>query len=438
MSFATLRRSVIIRLDQSDRGDRGWFLTTRVHLSPARLRDTCTYLANAGGRAPIRLGTLDYAALAAINGVGGNDPGMTLRRHYLLAMERPLRLLQRTNGDRWGEIVLTDLGVSLATEADTSGVLEMALAGIVFCRSPWYTDTRIAEYSMFNVRPLAAALRVMTACDGSIDRDEYDLFVSRIRTMREISWAVRGVREFRTLTASERLTILSEVRTRIPGAKRYQNWRDMSLHTFSLLGLGQSAIRVQHRLVLTQRLVEQPATAPPATRPRATRRSRAVPTSPAPQRPPTTLLIPAPLATSELATPPAPPASNSGSEGEILIGKLLEAAGWSVVYYTNRRGFGFDIWARRGDSAIVVEVKSSVGTLSTITLTQLEFQSATHHRANYLLATVENLSTENPLVGFVQDPILNLKITEHSTNEYHITRAEWGSASRAIDALDTP
>jgi hypothetical protein len=56
-----------------------------------------------------------------------------------------------------------------------------------------------------------------------------------------------------------------------------------------------------------------------------------------------------------LLTPPVSPEANTGNEAESLIGKMLAAAGWDVVYYNDRRGYGFDIWAKRGNTAFVVE-----------------------------------------------------------------------------------
>ncbi len=72
--------------------------------------------------------------------------------------------------------------------------------------------------------------------------------------------------------------------------------------------------------------------------------------------------------------PPSIPQGNTGTESEILIGKLLSAAGWKVVYYNQRRGYGFDLWAKKGDQAFVIEVKSALAAYSSVTLTALEYQ----------------------------------------------------------------
>ncbi|MGC1831040.1 MAG: DUF3883 domain-containing protein [Candidatus Acidiferrales bacterium] len=408
---------------EGDTGSRGWFLITRVHLSTARLREIVSYLYDVGAEGGRELHETDYRALAAAAGIEGDDPGITLRRHYLLALERPLNLLQRVDERHWSEVRLTGPGVDLATNPNSSAVLESILSRIVFCREPWYTRTRVREYEDFQVHPYPTALRVMSDCGGWLDRDEYDLFLSRVRRAREMRWAVEGILEFRVLSLEERARILNEVRRRIAGAKAYQNWRDMALHTFSLFNLGASAVRVDQRLMLTARLVEG---LPAARRGRAAR-------EPARRRE-VILRIPEPDAGEGLESPPTASAVNPGTEGELLIGKLLEAGGWRVVFYNNRRGFGFDLWASRGHAAIVIEVKSSFEELGGITLTRLEYEAARAHGRNYILATVENLRVEAPVIRFIQDPARVLDIQERNTREYAISRGAWIASAQPFDA----
>jgi len=423
MSLREVRRRVVARLSQADRGDRGWFLITRVHLNTARLKDIAVYLYDRGGAGgPVELRSADYEALARVAGVTGADPGITLRRHYLLAMEKPLNLIRRIDEPHWNEINLTTLGIALATHPNASEVLENALAEIRFCRQPWYPATRVREYRDFDVRAYPVTLNVMEACEGWVDRDEYDLFVSRIRATREARWAIAGIHQFRGLSAEDRDVVLTEVRRRVPSAKRYQNWRDMALHTFSLFHLGRSAIRVGQRLRLVTTFLEpqRQATRGPTARPR-------------PVRPLPAVRIPTPRATPELAVPPTGPAINPGSDAELLLGKLLTAAGWEIAYYTNRRGFGFDLWARRGPAAIVIEVKSSFGQLGSITLTELEYQAARHYGENYLLAAVEHVGTETPLIRLIQNPVQALLIQERTTREYHVAHRSWVDAAVPLD-----
>ena len=138
---------------------------------------------------------------------------------------------------------------------------------------------------------------------------------------------------------------------------------------------------------------------------------------------------------SELATPPVAPDANTGVDGEVLVGKLLQADGWQVVYYGSRRGFGFDIWAKRGDEVVLVEVKSSLGPASTIRLTRLEHEAAQHHRANFALAVVEDLNTTHPRIHLIVSPAEKLSFTAAATTDYLVSRAEW--AGSAVDSLGT-
>lgn len=410
MAFNELRQQLIARLDEADRGDRGWFLITRLHLSSARLRDVAKYLYDLSGRQAISLEARNYADLAGLVGVvGREDPGITLRRHHLLAMETPLNLLHRTDGRSWGEIALTPLGVSLATEADSNAVMETALQEIIFCRQPYYTASREQEYGDFEVRPYRVTVEVLRRVDGWIDRDEYDLFVSRIRIADEAEWAVQAIREFRQVNPQQRVELLREVKVRVPGDKRYQNWRDMALHTFSLFSLGLSAIRTNQLLRLTETLTTPVAVPVEA---RAPRIQRAI-----------TLRIPEPPANPGLLTPPTARDLNGGSEAELLVAKLLETAGWSIVFYTNRRGFGFDLWARKDDLVMVVEVKSSLDRMGTITLTPTEHAAAQQYGANFYIGVVENLAGA-PNVRFVQNPS-QLVFQEQQSTEYVLRRETW-------------
>ncbi|HWR35399.1 MAG TPA: DUF3883 domain-containing protein [Clostridia bacterium] len=379
------------------------------------------YLYNLGSQGPIRLGARNYRDLAALVGVTGADPGVTLRRHHLLAMEMPLNLLVRTDGRSWDEINLTPLGVDLATANDSNAIMERALGEIVFCRGPYYTATRQQEYQDFEIRPYRATLQVLQRTHGWIDRDEYDLFLSRIRNDEEIAWAVDGILEFRNVNDAQRQQLLHEVQVRVPGEKSYQNWRDMGLHTFSLFSLGISAIRAEQILRLTRTAVEPVTRVPrPAAVVRPVRAQRGI-----------ALRVPQPPANAALNAPPLPRDPNGGAEGELLVAKLLEAAGWRVVFYTNRRGFGFDLWAKNGEAVMLVEVKSSLARLGSISLTRVEHAAAQQYGNNFYLAAVENLAG-TPTVQFIQNPA-GLTIQEQHTTEYNIRRDVWERAANALE-----
>jgi hypothetical protein len=274
---------------------------------------------------------------------------------------------------------------------------------------------RVNEYRDFNLEVYNAAIRVLGACDGFIDRDEFDYFLSRIRSEDEAPWAVDGIRAFRELNEADRRSLRGEVFGRIPGAKRYQNWRDVALHTFSLFSLGTSLVRDGQRLLLTDAWVGERSEA---------RAGRAR----------DTLRIPEVEPDASLQTPPAAPAINAGTDGESFVAKVLRSQGWEVVFYTNRRGYGFDLWARRGESAIVVEVKSSLASLGAVELTANEWAAAQQYGRHFFLALVEGLDGGGaPSLRMVQDPVVGCAVEQRTTTSYTIARTEWVRAAIAVD-----
>jgi hypothetical protein len=262
VTFREVRSALRARLDEGNRGDRGWWLLTRVHLSPARLRSVASYLNDAGAANGLDLTRRHYADLGEIIGIGNANPAQTINRHYFLAMETPLRVLERTSGRSWDRIQLTLEGARLATEDSAVAVFERLLNEMRFCREPWYTAQRVAEYDEFDIRPYPATLQVMRENGGYIDIDDFDLFVSRIRSRDEIAAASASVGEFREFDEDEKAELRAEVRRRIPrgaGAnpnKPYDNWRDMARHTFSLFSLGEKTYRVGNELFLSNTLIE--------------------------------------------------------------------------------------------------------------------------------------------------------------------------------------
>jgi len=436
MTFDELRKTLVDRLEEGNRGDRGWFLVTRVHLTPARLQQIATYLYDAGAAEILAVTRRHYRELGRLLGIEADDPRVGINRHYFLAMETPLRLIHRVNSIRWDEIGLTEAGVRLATEENTVGVFEQILSEIRFCREPWYTASRVAEYDEFDVRPYPAILGVMRRNGGYVDLDEFDLFVSRIRTADEVRSASDQVSAFRQITEGEKRRLRREVERRIPAgggrdaSKPYNNWRDMGRHTFSLFALGQSVVRVRNELFLAEMLAESPEG-------RSTRGERALPEQRearlAPRGPavraPTTLRIPESETPDELMTPPAAPQENSGTESELLVAKILAAAGWRVVYYTQRRGYGFDLWAKKGDQAFVIEVKSFLGAATRITLTSLEYEAAGHHRESYLLVVVENADGDAPAIHVIQNPVASIRFVQRATAQFTAARSQWQPAA---------
>ncbi len=417
--FESIHSALTKRLDEADRGDRGWFLITRVHLSPARVKGLCDYIRARSQGLRLALRQADYARMATLANVSSADPGVVIRRHHLLALERPLQLIQRTKGTSWAEIEMTDLGRRLADSENPNEVLEQALENIMFCRSPWYPDTRVEQYSEFDIAPYSVTKSLLNLTGGFIDRDEFDLFTSRIRLLDEVEPAADLIVKYRLLAESHKSTLRYEVRDRMPSGKTYQNWRDIGLHTFSLFSLGSAVIRDGDILRLASNAVAdqwdmsseggesvQPALAP-------------------------LLAVPEAPISEELLAPPAPTATNSGADAELLVAKLLRASGWSVAYYTNKRGFGFDLWAQRSGVGLVVEVKSSIGSMGAVVLTRTEYEAAVYYGANFVLAIVEDVLSARPVLRVIRNPVSSTEIVKQETHQFTIGRASWEAAASA-------
>jgi hypothetical protein len=180
-----------------------------------------------------------------------------------------------------------------------------------------------------------------------------------------------------------------------------------------------SAIRDGHRLLLTRTWADERVAPEPAE------------PAPGPAVEAPELRIPEPPEVEELLTPPAAPASNTGSDGESFVAKVLRSEGWQVAFYTNRKGYGFDLWARREDAAMLIEVKSSLGALGAVSLTAIEYQAAQHYGDNYVLALVENIGTDHPRLWMIQNPLAKMEVQVQETMSYVITSAEWRTAAAA-------
>lgn len=404
MSYEEVRGIITTRLDEGDRGDRGWFAVTRIQVRIAWLRAIVQYVEARGSGSSVTLNNQDYSKLAAIIESSTENPGSKLRRHHLLLMEKPLQLIQRVNARSWQEIKLTDQGRKLALTDDPSAVMETVLSNIRFAVPPWYSQKRSQIYNDFDVSLYIATQRVLDQCGGYIDRDEFDFFVSRIRNINELSWAVNAIKKYRKLDSQEQNNLKDEVRNRLPDAKEYRNWRDMALHTFSLFSLGATMIRDGTALYS----VENWSTSTSGSGEEESQ-----------------LKMPNPSESETLLEPPAAPANNDGSDAESFVAKVFRSRGWVVSFYTNLRGFGFDLWARRGSHAVVIEVKSSVGPLSSIRLTKKEFEAARQYGENFVLALVENLASDKPKLYLIEDPAEKLIIREQSETVHVIPRTEW-------------
>lgn len=409
MTFQHVRELLVARLEQGDRGDRGWFIITRVHVALSWLKGISEYIEARGSGTSVVLTPQDYHRLATIIETTTADPGVQLRRHHLLVMDKPLQLLRRPNEPSWQEVELTVHGRALANSEDPAATLEAVLSEVRFASTPWCSSDRAKIYDEFEVPVYEAMRRVLSISEGYIERDEFDLFVSRIRNLNEVDWATDAIEQYRQLSPGQQQALRSEVKSRIPGEKAYANWRDVGLHTFSLFSLGTSMLRDGTFLRLTQNWAAK------HTEGTAQEYNIAAPE----------LKMPTPDESDALLTPPAAPARNDGADAESFVAKVFRSQGWSVAFYTNRRGFGFDLWARRQNVAIVIEVKSSVGSLGAITLTENEFRAAEEYGENFVLALVERLDSDSPILRLIENPAATLDIVERASTTFTISRNEW-------------
>lgn len=412
MSLDKVKDILATRLDESDRGDRGWFIITRLHTALSWLRGIADYLEKRGSGTSIELNVQDYQRMATITEISTSDPGLELRRHHLLAMDKPLQLLRRTNGRYWREVELTQNGRALALSDDPAKTLETVLSNISFANEPWCSESRAEQYHEFNIKVYEVTKSVLKQCEGYIDRNEFDFFVSRIRHIDEIDWAVDAITQYRMLNSQEQNELHYEVRKRIPGDKEYANWRDVGLHTFTLFSLGTSMVRDGTSLRLMENWTAS-----------HTESAQSAETAATPK-----LKMPEPIESDALLAPPSAPASNVGSDAESFVAKVLRSQGWFVVFYTNRRGFGFDLWARKDNRAMLIEVKSSLEKLGTISLTPTEYHAAIEHGQNYILALVENMNSHSPSITFLQNPAGKINIIKTTTLSYTISRKQWKEA----------
>ena len=282
MSFRELRQRLITRLDEGGGGARGWFLITRVHLNLVRLQQTASYLYDAGGTEELELTPKLYRDLAAMLGIETDNPAQVINRHLFLAMETPLRLLRKIDPNRWTSVVLTEAGVRLATESNAVAIFEAILLELGFCREPWYTVTRVAEYAEFDVRPYPTILDVMRHNGGHVDLDEFGTSSSRAFATK-MKFALQAMLSLSFEPSPSRKSSKCATKSSHgfpPGSGRdprkpYSNWRDMARHTFSLFSLGQSAYRAGNELFLARMLTQGTASMPRSRTERAPGMSRA-------------------------------------------------------------------------------------------------------------------------------------------------------------------
>ncbi len=133
-------------------------------------------------------------------------------------------------------------------------------------------------------------------------------------------------------------------------------------------------------------------------------------------------VIPYPDIATRAADDALAPISNTGFEAELFVEELLENEGWIA---TNIRyaGYGYDIIAKKGDTEIHVEVKSS-GRKVQPHLTENEFYAADRLRESYWLALVDNWDGDKGDITYVVNPISALKFKEIQTLSFRFSRVD--------------
>ncbi|MBM4904857.1 DUF3883 domain-containing protein [Vibrio parahaemolyticus] len=408
MNYTEILSWLQTRLGEN-RGDRGWFIITRFKFNVDMFSRMTSYLYMREGKDGLINIEDNYNNLAKdILGDSTENPVQQFKRHPLLAMAHPLLLLERVNGNSWKTLRLTELGKELAITTDPKSVLEQCLKNIHFAIPPSCPNKRAKKYSEFNIAVYNALNQIMQKCDGYIDRDEYDLFVARVRSEDEIAECIELVNSYRQLNESEQTELVNVIKSTFTTdeTKEYQNWRDMALHTFSLFSLGKTMVRDDQTLRLVDNwchandnvsLLDDDKQEDSGTE--------------------AVLKLPRPEI-SDFREPPTAPDENNGAAAESFVASVYRSEGWDVHFYTNKRGYGFDLWASKDDSAVYIEVKSSVDVVNSVTLTETEYKAAQKYRAQYMLVLVDNSGKSNQKLRILEDPFGKLEFAERATLSY--------------------
>ena len=421
----------------------GWWLTTREHQDVATLVTAVQFLYGRIGRQATSLSDDDYNDLQRALGraIPADGAKTVLNRHLLLNMWRPLRLLERVQNGRINPFRLGDQGLELAQTTEPRRVLESILGEIRFVDSDWTRPKVVTSYSGISVRPHHVLSAVLKGVDGYLTRNEYRMFVSRMRFDSEpsISEAIELIKDFRASPETTHIQLLALEAPIFPSKKTYQNWVDMDLHTFSLFALGTQFRRNETVLVLAGTPVDATVanafvfpqggipvqTTVPENLKRPIRRQVALRT---------------PVANPALDVPPLPSIeTNSGQEAEGFVRRLLEANEFEVRDFSRLRGYGFDLWALHPTTGSIYycEVKSSTGTLGNVEFTRLEMEAAEKYRDRYVLFCVEKFDSSESTgdVWAVQDPwgCLPSVQTPRTTTIHSAPRSEWLAIAERLE-----
>ena len=114
---------------------------------------------------------------------------------------------------------------------------------------------------------------------------------------------------------------------------------------------------------------------------------------------------------------------NTGLAAELAVAQDLADQGWTVSYFGNRPGAGFDLLCTRDTQTIRVEVKSSIA-LCTPELTAHEWTAALQFADGYLLAVVDYVGAGAEAIRYVRDPAGRLEHEERVVSVYRIARSK--------------
>ncbi|MCY4093221.1 MAG: DUF3883 domain-containing protein, partial [Caldilineaceae bacterium] len=331
------------------------------------------------------------------------------------------------------ECIKCQRNLELAQTAGPRSMLENILKEIRFVDSRWTRPTVQKSHAGISVHPYRVLLSILSNVDGYLARDEYRLFVARMRNddVSTIENSVEMIMRYRTLSSHDRSRLISMEEPIFPSRKPYSNWADMDLHTFSLFALGTRFGRNGQTLVLAGTSTDANLSNSYIV-PENTAESQAPVTENLKPRERRQVKLRTPRVAPELDLPPPPSIeANNGQEAEMFVMRLLEANDFEVRNYSRLRGFGFDLWARHLSTGHVFycEIKSSTSRLSTIGLTRLEAEAARKYGERYVVFCVEDFrsSDADGDVWTIQNPWEDLPSirTPKMSESYSAPRSEW-------------
>jgi hypothetical protein len=133
-------------------------------------------------------------------------------------------------------------------------------------------------------------------------------------------------------------------------------------------------------------------------------------------------------------TPVPPPGVNTGWEAEQFVAEVMRSSGWTV-HDVSRQKLGYDLIVQRGRATKYVDVKSSLG-LCSPALTSREWQQATAHGDDYILAILENFNpAAQNVIFWVPNPATSCFARESTMVQHSISRSSWQLALVPFDEI---